>query len=138
MSSSATTIEPVYVIDTNALIWHLTNERKLGKQAGEIFASAERGETRLIVSAITIAEMYFSNKKNGWFTDFPQIYRQIKNSPHFRLIPFIAEHVLDIDQDSAVFEMHDRIIAGLARRLGAPLLTSDPQIAAAGVVAIVW
>ena len=27
------TIEPLYVVDTNALIWHLNDDRKLGKQA---------------------------------------------------------------------------------------------------------
>jgi hypothetical protein len=34
--------------------------------------------------------------------------------------------------------MHDRIVTGLARRIGAPLLTSDPLILAAKLVDIVW
>jgi hypothetical protein len=41
-------------------------------------------------------------------------------------------------QDAAVQEMHDRIIAGVARRLGAPLISSDPLIAASGIVTIEW
>ena len=28
-------IEPLYVLNTNALIWHLSNDRKLGRQARE-------------------------------------------------------------------------------------------------------
>jgi predicted nucleic acid-binding protein len=59
-------------------------------------------------------------------------------APHFRLIAFEASHVLDFAGDDAVPEMHDRIIAGLARRLQAPLLTSDARIINAGVAEVVW
>jgi len=34
--------------------------------------------------------------------------------------------------------MHDRIIAGISRRLNAPLIASDPKIVEAGVAEIVW
>jgi PIN domain nuclease of toxin-antitoxin system len=59
------TLEPLYIVDTHALIWYLTDDRKLGKQASAIFAAAERGETQLVVSAIVVAEMYYANKKNN-------------------------------------------------------------------------
>lgn len=49
-----------------------------------------------------------------------------------------AKDVLDFERDAAVREMHDRIIVGLARRLNAPLLTADSQIAAANLTSIVW
>jgi PIN domain nuclease of toxin-antitoxin system len=126
------------VVDTNALIWYLTSDRKLGTQARQVFEAAERGETRLVLSAIAIAELYYANKKNGWFPDFQHMYQQLRSKPQFRLIPFTADQVADFDADSAVPEMHDRIIAGLARRLGAPLITADPLIASANVVQIVW
>jgi PIN domain nuclease of toxin-antitoxin system len=131
-------IEPVYVVDTHALIWYLTNDKKLGRQAAAVFAAAERGETRLVVSAIVVAEMYYANKKNKWFADFNATYRQLRAKSYFRFVHFKADHVLDFDNDATVPEMHDRIIAGLARRLNAPLLASDPQIIAADVVTIIW
>lgn len=58
MRSFGMRIEPVYVLDTHALIWYLTSDKKLGEQAGEVFSAAERGETRLIVSAVVVAEKY--------------------------------------------------------------------------------
>jgi len=138
MSSSRMQIEPLYVVDTHALIWYLTRDSKLGQQASAIFAAAERGETRLVVSAIVIAEMYYANRKNGWFADFAATYRQLKTKSYFRFVPLKADHILGFDQDAAVPEMHDRIIAGLARRINAPLLSSDKQISAAPFVTIVW
>ena len=138
MSSSGMRIEPVYIVDTHALIWYLTNDKKLGKQTAAVFAAAERGETRLVVSAIVVAEMYYANKKNRWFADFNATYRALRAKPYFRFVPFKADHVLDFDNDAPVSEMHDRIIAGLARRIGAPLLTADPQITAADLITVIW
>lgn len=49
-----------------------------------------------------------------------------------------TSQVLDFDRDHQVPEMHDRIIVGLSRRLGAPLIASDPKIVLAGLTSIVW
>jgi predicted nucleic acid-binding protein len=35
----------------------------LSKHASQIFEAAERGETRLYLSAIVVAELYYANKK---------------------------------------------------------------------------
>ena len=138
MNSLETTLEEFYVVDTHTLIWYLTNEKPLGKQAEAIFAAAERGETKLLVSAISIAEMYYANRKHHWFPDFKATYQQLAAKPYFRLIEFKADHALDFDQDANVPEMHDRIIAGLARRINAPLLTVDPLIKATQALRIIW
>lgn len=132
------TIEALYVVDTNALIWHLSDDRKLGKQAREVFAAAERGETRLVVSAIVLAELYYADKKYGLFADFSAVFRRMRAAPQFRFASFESEHILDFDRDKRVPEMHDRIIAGLARRLGAPVITSDPKILEAASASVVW
>ena len=131
-------IEPLYVVDTHALIWYLTNDKKLGPQASQVFAAAERGQTRLVISSIVIAEMYYANRKNNWFADFNAMLQQLRAKPYFRFVSFRTNHVLDFGKDMAVPEMHDRIIAGLARGIGAPILTFDSQITAANIVTVVW
>lgn len=75
MSLPTIPIEPVYVVDTHALIWYLTNDKKLGAQASQIFNAAENGETRLVIPAIVVAEFHYANRKNNWFPDFVTIYR---------------------------------------------------------------
>ena len=82
--------------------------------------------------------MYFANKKHGWFDDFGRVFQTLKTAPYLRFVPFVADHVLGFERDASVPEMHDRIIVGLAHRLGAPLLTMDPQIVASERVPIVW
>lgn len=131
-------IEPLYVVDTNALIWYLMDDSKLGRQARAVFSAAERGETRLVISAIVMAELYYADKKFGLFADFKELFLRLQAAPHMRFLPLEAEQVLDFDRDKDVPEMHDRIIAGISRRLSAPLIASDPKIVEAGVAEIVW
>ena len=138
MSTSATRIEPMYVVDTHALIWYLTGHKRLSPRARMIFDEADKGNTRIIISAIVIAEMYFADHKSTLFVDFGEMYRQIKAKPTYQFVPFHPDDVLDFATDASVPEMHDRIITGLARRLGVSLLTSDPLIVASGVVKVEW
>jgi PIN domain nuclease of toxin-antitoxin system len=132
------TIEPLYVVDTNALLWYLTQDKKLSKRASDIFAAAEGGETRLYLSVITLAELYYINQRWHHFDDFTQLWNDLKSKPYFRFVPFRPEEVAQFAQDAAVPEMHDRIIAGLARRLRAPLVSSDPLIRDAKIIQVVW
>lgn len=138
MSSSEIQIQPLYVVDTHALIWYLTNDKKLSPKASLVFAAAERGQTLLIVPAIVMAELYYANVKFKWFTDFATVHSLLTKQPYFHFVTFEPSQVLEFDQDSSVPEMHDRIITGVARRLGAPLLTTDPAIVKSKRVSIVW
>ena len=137
-SLTPTPIEPVYVVDTHALIWYLLGDKKLSPTALSIFKAAERGETRLLLPAIVLAELYYANVKNKWFPDYATVYQTLVTKGFFRFLPLDHKHILDFDQDFKVPEMHDRIIAGVARRIGVPLISSDPLITAAAIVRIVW
>jgi PIN domain nuclease of toxin-antitoxin system len=138
MSSTIPSLEPFYVVDTHALIWYLLNDKKLSQQAKAIFQAAEQNQTLLIIPAIVMAELYYANAKNNWFADFTVLYEDIRSKPFIRFIPFDHSHVLNFIQDAAVPEMHDRIIAGVAGRLGAPLISSDPLITSAAIVRVIW
>lgn len=136
--TSSETIRAQYVLDSNALIWYLKQDKKLGLRAHAVFEAAERGETLLIISAIVVSELYYANGKHRLFKNFSETYQELKARPYFEFVPLEADDVLDFDRDAVVPEMHDRIIVGLARRLGAPLVTSDPLIIAANLVDVVW
>jgi PIN domain nuclease of toxin-antitoxin system len=138
LTSSTETTRPAYVVDTHAPIWYLTRDKKLGSRASTIFAAAEQGETQIVISAIVVAELFYANEKWRLFSDFPAAFYDLLSKPCFQFIPFTARDVLDFVTDQGVREMHDRIITGLARRLGIPLIASDPDIVAAGLAEIAW
>ena len=84
------------------------------------------------------AELYFLNRKLGGAIDFNKEMTALFQAGQFVFVPFTASDSLDFDADSGVGKMHDRIIAGVARRINATLLTRDVQITNSGVVATAW
>ena len=138
MTNSMKSLEKAYVVDTNALIWHLTKNARLSERVQAIFAAAARDDTSLVISAIVIAELYYANKKWRLFDDGDRVLSELLRQPYCEFVPFVAADVLDFTRDGAVPEMHDRIVAGLARRLGVPLPTTDHAIGLAGVVRVEW
>jgi PIN domain nuclease of toxin-antitoxin system len=137
MTAQTTGLEEAYVVDTNALYWYLTGDKKLTESANTVFAGAEQGQTRLYVSVISLAELYWILRKKPLSQTFAQIYSALKEKPYFEFVGFTPDQVLELDHDSAVPEMHDRIITGVARRLKMPLISSDALIKAAAIVTVV-
>jgi PIN domain nuclease of toxin-antitoxin system len=128
----------LYVADTHALFWYLTASPRLSQSARLGFDEGARGEALIYVPAIVLAELYYLNQKFGQPLDFVKEYARLEESGQFVMVEFAPSDVLGFDQDVAVPEMHDRIVVGLARRLGAACITRDPLIVNSGLVSVVW
>lgn len=116
-----------YVADTNALYWHLVSSPRLSARARSAFQEAAAGNALIVVPAIVWAELYYLNEKQGRPLDFEAEYRALE-SAGFQFVSLRAEDVEEFPLDAAVPEMHDRIIAGVCRRLNAPCITADRSI----------
>jgi PIN domain nuclease of toxin-antitoxin system len=127
-----------YVTDTHSLFWYLTNSPLLGAEASQAFDEADAGAALIYVPAIVLAELYFLNEKQGRSLDFAAEYGRINQSGQFVLVPFLPEDTLDLETDRVVPEMHDRLIAGVARRMNMPCITKDPQIVQSNLVVTIW
>lgn len=127
-----------YVADTHAVFWYLINSPLLGANASQAFDEADNGNAIIYIPAIVLAELYYLNEKQGQPIDFAVTFAQLSQSAQFVLLPFAPEDTLDFDLDKAIPEMHDRIIAGAARRLNFPCLTRDHSIINSGIATIVW
>ncbi len=127
-----------YVADTHALFWYLTSSSHLGTKALKSFTEGTHGQALIYISVNVLAELYFLNEKYGRPVDFVASVDQLRNSSQFIFVPFNAEDVLEFGQDSAVPEMHDRIIAGIARRLDAICISRDSKIIGSRVCKTIW
>lgn len=127
-----------YVADTHALYWYLLDSPRLGANASKALDEADNGLALIYLPAIVLAELYYMNKKYGRPLDFALAVRELRRSSQFVLLTFNPEDTLDFDAHAAIPEMHDRMIAGVALRLGAPCLTRDNQIVNSGLVSTIW
>lgn len=127
-----------YVFDTHALHWHWTGPSKLPPKVRDIVAEADAGKACIVVSHIVLAELYYLFRKLGCQDHFPQRMVELRSSAAFQLEPVLLQDVEQLPNFESVPEMHDRLIAIQAVRLGAFLVTKDPSIQASGTVSCIW
>ncbi len=128
----------MYVTDTHALLWYLTGDGRLGKEARRIFSKADRGELKVFIPTIVLAEALFVAEKHRIGMEFIEILENIRKSRNYIIYPMDAEVVIKCKDLNRIPELHDRILVSTAKILRAKVLTKDREIARSGVVETIW
>lgn len=130
----------LYVADTHALVWTLTNQkRRLGVRARKAFEAADRGEAVVHFSVVTLLELSWLEEagKLGIKGSLEELVRNLSVVPGYDFVPLTAEIVLRSRKFRA-FDPIDRLIVASADELDCPLITADAAIQERHPVPIVW
>ncbi|RLT44669.1 MAG: PIN domain-containing protein [Chloroflexi bacterium] len=132
---------PNYVTDTHGLVWYLTSDARLGREAKVIFAACERGEVLIFVPTISLVEIIYLQEKRKIPENLHAQFTLVINSDRFglRIADLTHEIAAALAQipRAAVPDMPDRIIAATALHLGVPLISRD-RIIQLSEVETVW
>lgn len=128
----------VFVTDTHALLWHLTEDESLSKKAKEIFCRADQGEVDVVVPTTVLAEALFITEKHRVHLKFMKIIEDIRNSSNYLWYPLDLDVIMKCHELIKIPELHDRIIVATAMLLDSKLITKDPVIAAIKEVEVIW
>jgi PIN domain nuclease of toxin-antitoxin system len=131
-----TTGPDVYVIDTHALVWYLTDDRKLSGQVASIIERGERGEVTIVIPTIVLAELLTIVEKKRAALNMQKILDWMISSKGLLVDSFDLNIFAELLRLSGELDLHDRIIAATANRYNAPVLTQDPALSRA--VRAVW
>ncbi len=115
----------MYVIDTHGLIWHITNDNKLGNEAKKALLDIDNGIELGVIPAIVILEALYVFEKSGKKKDFIGIYDSLRKSTNYLIYPISSQVIKGTINLPAELELHDRIILSIAKLLNAPLITRD-------------
>jgi len=128
-----------YVTDTHALIWYVAGSPRLGRAAARVFESIGM-TTEVCVSSISlweVAQLYELGR-----IDLPNGYSAwcdaVERRPGIRIEPLFADDADEARRLGTLRDPFDRLIAGTALRLGAPLLSGDARIRAERRLRVVW
>lgn len=127
-----------FVPDTHALFFYLADSSKLNPGARDVFDRFNKGKVTLIIPWIVIAELFWLARKRASSMDFNAEFHKLQNHPQVIFVGLDVEQVLNFSNLDRVTEMHDRIIVGVAYKLGIPLITRDRNINDSGYVTTVW
>ena len=120
------------VLDTHTLIWWVDSPQKLPKKSKKIIDREKSKEKSILVSSISIFEIYLLIKKRKLvLTQEPDTWvEKIQNLSSVRFIPVDnrkAAQSVNLP-DFSHKDLADRIIIATAREYGATLITSDKKI----------
>jgi predicted nucleic acid-binding protein len=116
----------------------LAEDERLGKTAGWVFESAERGMATVVVPTIVLAESIRVIEKKRLTLKLKDIFQQVEVGWNYATWPLDMRVVSRLPALSRLPELHDRIIVATAAVLGAVLITGDEVIRKAGYVQTVW
>ena len=130
-----------YVTDTNALIFFVTDHTsRMGRQCARIFHRAEQERDHVhvpIVCFFELAQLIERGRLRSSF-DFNEWYETVRQFPGLPIEPLVWEDIREARGLAALVDPFDRMIAGTALRLDAPLITPDERIRASGLLRTVW
>jgi PIN domain nuclease of toxin-antitoxin system len=130
-----------YVTDTHALVFFASgNTGRLSRKCARIFRRAEQERDRIHIPVICFFELALLSERGrvksplgfqGW-------YELVAQFPGLPIEPLLWEDVRGARGLCGLIDPFDRLIAGTAIRLDAPLITADERIRDSGLVPTVW
>jgi PIN domain nuclease of toxin-antitoxin system len=121
------------VADTHALVWHLTQPKRLGKAARRSFASADRGQSICHIPAIAFIEIWLLYERGRLRIGPAQILDTIAGHAGYAVLALDIEQALEFGSLSGVRDPMDRMIVSAARTTGSRLISSDESLDGLGV-----
>jgi len=128
----------MYVADTHAFLWFLTEDKRLGSKAKEIFDSCDKGEAIIVIPSIVLIEALFICERKKADLKFKKVLEKIQNSLNYPVYPLDLKIVSICQELKQLNDPHDRIVVATAKFLNAILITKDEKIRESKLVKIIW
>lgn len=134
--------EHLYIIDTHALLWYLTDDKRLGGSASRIL---DDSKIRLLIPSIVLAEALFilEGKPDLYALSESTLLQEVEKDPRMEVVALDWEVLMTTLACKAISEMQDRQIvatAMLAQKAGYDIavLTRDGNITDSALVPVIW
>jgi PIN domain nuclease of toxin-antitoxin system len=129
------------VSDTHALIWYAQGRaNRLGSHARRVFERCDAGQAVVYLPVLVLAELAEA-ARSGRVTlpgPFTLWVAHLLSSGRFFVVDLSWDILQRAEDFYAIPERGDRLIAATAAHLDFPLITRDPEIAAAAGIEVIW
>jgi PIN domain nuclease of toxin-antitoxin system len=130
---------PFYVTDTHPFVWYLAaDDERLSPSAKSVFKNADSAKAVVVIPAVVLAESLYLAEKGRIKAKAVEILELVESALNYRLYPLDLSVIQIAWELKKIPEIHDRVIAATARRLGLELITDDKRIRESGYVKTLW
>ena len=126
-----------YVADTIAITRFISHPNRLGKRALVILREADSGNSKIILSIISLVEIMYLSEKGRLKFKLKDVLEKVDTHEYFQIIDLDRSILLEA-QNIQNLELHDRLIVATAKHLELPLLTCDQDIKSANLIETIW
>lgn len=112
------------LIDTHALFWLITGDKRLSKKARLAIDSAEK----VFIPTIVLLELLSLLEKKGLQALFDVVLKEIQLDKRYIPVSLDLALIYKVTQVTAKIEMHDKVILASALLLNVPIVTRDRLI----------
>jgi len=126
-----------FVTDTMALVLRL-EKRKMGKRAKAIYQNAEKGNVKILIPAMVLAEIGYLSERNKVDTNLNEVRDYCQKYSSIQVEPITEEIIHESFEIEDIPELHDRMIAGTAYLKNLEVITNDPMIINSEYVSTIW
>jgi predicted nucleic acid-binding protein len=85
---SATYQNESYVADAHALVWHIADDKRLGKEARAILTQADQALVLVYVPTIVLAEVMYLAERGRINVAFLDVLTAVRDSAGYLIYPF--------------------------------------------------
>ena len=127
-----------YVTDTHSLVWHMTDDPKLSREAKDIFEMVDSAEEIVFIPCIAFFELVYLTEKRRISAEFDRFLNLVASSKNYKVEPLclpIIEKSRHVPRES-VSDPWDRLIVATSMHLGLPLITRDKSLRRLGLTVI--
>jgi len=125
------------IADTHTALWYLLDDERLSVAAGDFIDQADAAGRRIVVSAISLADIVYLVEKNRLPANaYTDLKAALVDPDHvFKEAPLTLETVDAMRQvlRAEVPDMPDRIVAATAVYFGVPVISRDGRIRTSNV-----
>lgn len=128
----------MFVADSHAWLWYLSEDSRLGSDALEVFESADDGRNTVIIPGIVVAESVYVAESHSYGVEMEQIVEDLKVSKNYRMKSIDHRLASSLVRDDRNLSIHDKIIVLTAEQLGADIVSKDGKIQSTADQEVVW
>jgi PIN domain nuclease of toxin-antitoxin system len=130
-----------YVTDTHPLVFFASgNAARMSRKCAQIFRRAEQQRDRVHIPIVCFFELAILLERGRVksLLSFNDWHDRVAQFPGLPIEPLVWEDIREARGLAGLVDPFDRLIAGTAVRLDAPLITGDERIRASSLVRTIW